>query len=448
MLINRLFNVVIKTIFALIIVLLIMNDSENTSNGSIVNQESEKYVSLSIHASQVFNPNSPVSEKDLFAGRFDQVSRALDVIFQRGQHAIIFGERGVGKTSLANVLCSFIPKENQSGVYSIRINCDKADTFSTVWKKVFDEMQLTSKRPEPGFNQSFKELPITSANVFSGDNVSPNDVRIALLKLPGIPVLVIDEFDRLEQIERRLFADLIKSLSDHTSTATIILIGVGESIEQLIEEHQSVARAMVQIQMPRMSNEEIKSIVKTGIDKLGMTINENTLRQIILLVKGLPHYAHLLALHSVKIALNNHSMIVDDSVLNSAIEKSIKESQYSISAKYLKATKSQRKDNLFSDVLLACALAEVNELGEFAAQDIREPMYKITHKTYNIPAYAKHLNEFSESKRENILIKSGGRRTFRYKFNDPLMQPYVIMQGIMSRKINPTILFQNENPAH
>ncbi len=48
-------------------------------------------------------------------------------------------------------------------------------------------------------------------------------------------------------------ADTIKTLSDWGTEATIILVGVGDSIDQLIEEHESVVRALVRIHMPRMS---------------------------------------------------------------------------------------------------------------------------------------------------------------------------------------------------
>ncbi len=62
------------------------------------------YQMIGLQIGTVFTPNTPVSEKDMFSGRKDQIYKVLDVIFQTGQHAIIFGDRGVGKTSLANIL--------------------------------------------------------------------------------------------------------------------------------------------------------------------------------------------------------------------------------------------------------------------------------------------------------------------------------------------------------
>jgi Cdc6-like AAA superfamily ATPase len=395
----------------------------------------EGFFRLSIEAGQIFNPNTPVNEKDLFSGRKEQIRRVIDVIFQRGQHAIIFGERGVGKTSLANVLQEFLP--TPQNISSTRINCDRADEFTTVWKKVFNGMNLINREPTVGFKPGLKVTSFDTGSFITSDDNVPEQVRQSLIKISSVfinTIVIIDEFDRLSENVRRLFADLIKSLSDHSTNVTIILIAVGDSIEHLINEHQSVSRALVEIQMPRMQQSEIAEIIKNSLSRLGMTIESETLEKIKVLSKGLPHYAHLIGLHATRDALDNNSLVLKNENLEHAISKAIEDSNFSIRTDYYNAVRSTKKDNLFADVLLACALADVNELGEFAAQDIREPMFKITGRAYTIPAYAQHLNEFSEAKRGNILIKSGQRKLFRYKFSDPLMQPFIIMHGMIRGK--------------
>jgi hypothetical protein len=59
-------------------------------------------------------------------------------------------------------------------------------------------------------------------------------------------IVILDEFDRLddEDIERKM-ADTIKTLSDNSIEVTLIIVGVADSVDQLIGEHQSIDRAIV-----------------------------------------------------------------------------------------------------------------------------------------------------------------------------------------------------------
>ena len=53
---------------------------------------------------EAFSPSAPIDHQALFAGRMSQMTDVLNAIGQKGQHAVLYGERGVGKTSLAWVL--------------------------------------------------------------------------------------------------------------------------------------------------------------------------------------------------------------------------------------------------------------------------------------------------------------------------------------------------------
>src|SRR6202011_4734525 len=90
--------------------------------------------------------------------------------------------------------------------------------------------------------------------------------------------------------------------------ATIILVGVADSVDQLIEEHQSVARALIQVRMPRMTASEIEEIISKGLKRLGMSIREDARRQIVMLAQGLPHYAHLIGRHATRAAIDERSL--------------------------------------------------------------------------------------------------------------------------------------------
>ncbi len=386
-------------------------------------------------AGRFFTPSAPIDERSLFAGRIEQLVQAVDAVNQKGQHAMIFGDRGVGKTSLANVLSSFVPNSN---ILPIRVNCDTGDSFDSLWRKVFSEVQTNDHTVVGGF----LENTLPKREDADEEFVTPEIIRRQMLRWGTrfTPRIVVDEFDRLDDRYRPIFADTIKTLSDHAVNGTVVLIGVADSVDQLIAQHESVQRALVQVKMPRMSPSEVKEIIKKGLDGLEMAIEPLALERIAVLAQGLPHYAHLLGLHASRTALLSNSLIVTVESLEDAVRRAIEGAQQSIRSAVHKATVSPRKDNLFADVLLSCALAKNDDMGTFAAQDVRGPMQKITGRPYDIPSFAQHLNEFSEPKRGNILKKAGASRRFRYSFSNPLMQPYVVMKGFAENKI-PTSFF-------
>ena len=52
---------------------------------------------------ETFTPGPAINEVAQFAGRKATIQRLQDIAIERARHAIIFGERGVGKTSLSNI---------------------------------------------------------------------------------------------------------------------------------------------------------------------------------------------------------------------------------------------------------------------------------------------------------------------------------------------------------
>lgn len=102
-----------------------------------------------------------------------------------------------------------------------------------------------------------------------------------------------------------------------------------------------------------------------------------------------PHRPFVLCDHGRPGSRNNSGCYVCNRV-------SRKKAQHSILSAYEKATQSARRDNLFAQVLLACALAPKTELGYFSATGVRYPMSRLMGKPYEIPAFARHLNEFVE----------------------------------------------------
>src|SRR4051812_32209636 len=94
------------------------------------------WAALRFEVGQLFTPSTPIGVAELFAGRQRQITSLLDAIGERGRHAVIYGEPGVGKTSVAQILQYIIPSTAYRVKY-IRKPAFSSDTFSSIWMSIF-----------------------------------------------------------------------------------------------------------------------------------------------------------------------------------------------------------------------------------------------------------------------------------------------------------------------
>jgi Cdc6-like AAA superfamily ATPase len=397
-------------------------------------------IQLKQEIGRTFTPSAPIDGPTLFAGRKTQTEKLMNAVFQKGQHAILFGERGVGKTSLTNVLKDLLRGIPQANFLIGTTNCEASSTFATIWHSVLREMPLRQIEKSAGFNAPITEKFTSLLSLLPSPD-SAEGLRHLFQSISNVlPIVIIDEVDQIRSDEvRKRLADTIKTLSDHAVEATVILVGVADSVEQLIAEHVSIERALEQIKMPRMSVEELHEIIDKGLARLKMTTTLEIKQKISRLSQGLPHYCHLLSLHAAQHAATNRRRNISEDDLEPAIHKAVDGAQQTTVSAYRKATTS-RRGNLYEQVLAACALAPKDDYSFFSSSDVRDPMTMIMGRRYEIPAFSQHLNNFCETERGAILDKSGAPRRYRFRFRNPLMEPYVIMKSVSKGLIPKDVL--------
>jgi len=277
--------------------------------------------------------------------------------------------------------------------------------------------------------------------------VQPDAVRRRLEQLSVPALIVIDELDRLaDDLALTLIADTIKALSDHAVESTVVLVGVARSIGELIGEHQSIVRALAQIEMPRMSRAELREALAFGCEQAQLAIREDAADEITVLSEGLPHYTHLLGLHAGQRVVQDDRTEITLGDVKAAIPKAV--AGHTIDDAYQLATRSVHKDALFQHVLLACALAPKNELGFFTAGSIRDPLRVIADRRLDIPAFSRHLSQFLEPERGAVLIREGAPKRYFYRFSDPIFQPYVVLKGISEGLVSEEDLHTLQDREH
>jgi len=162
-----------------------------------------------------------------------------------------------------------------------------------------------------------------------------------------------------------------------------------------------------------------------------MRISSDALWRITYFSSGLPFYAHSLGKYSALSAIEKELLDIDENTVLTSIDSCIADVDYMIAESYTRATEQiYRKANIFAQVLAACALTEMKDLGQFTAASVESPLSDIMGSPYKVSAFSFHLNEMSTPERGNVFRKTGARRTFQYHFAEAAMQPYIIMRSL------------------
>ena len=254
---------------------------------------------LRVQLGGTFSPSAPVGSIDLFAGRMAEIRQSVSAVSQQGQHVILFGERGVGKTSLAGLVNQFWSNfaRDRTSVFPVRYNCDRTDTYGSIWSHIAQSISDRFETTEEGRPRS--ELWAELYTELTEEGSSPHTVRRFLDIANKTFIIVIDEFDQIEDKDTiRLFASTIKNMSDNLSASTLILVGVADTVDELMEDHASVDRALVQILLPRMLETELTEIIRKAYDSIALDYEQSVIEHMGHLAQGLPHYAHRFGLEA------------------------------------------------------------------------------------------------------------------------------------------------------
>ncbi len=330
---------------------------------------------------------------------------------------------------MAQIIRFIIPARPQQ-VRHIRVQAFPGDTFSTVAKWIFSEIHFEADYGEGKrayIVSEFYPVDVTIDNFL---------LEIKQFGEAEIPLIIIDEFNELDDEDASItFSNVIKALSDTGSHVTIFIVRVADNVTDLMERHESIQRCTEQILMPRMSVSERREVLEKRLGQLGMTIDGDGKWKIINLSKGLPAYVHALGKFATISALSGGRLNITEIDVDSAINDVIGASQQTLRDNYETAIRSNNTRALFRQVLTACALAKVDDAGFFVPAAVREPLARILKRKVEIANFQDTLKAFAES-RGSILDRAGTERTYRFRFANPAMQPYVIMRGIDEKIID------------
>ncbi|MBB6249150.1 ATP-binding protein [Rhodanobacter sp. A1T4] len=253
---------------------------------------------------QVLFPATPIQSSEFLFGREAQLDRIRRSLMAPGRQIFIYGERGVGKSSLANAAAA---EYQSSDAPPIHVSCSSDGTFnSVVWALI------KATNAEPNGSVSVRTEGHVQAKFLGASrqheettpvSTQPLNIEEAAARLDSAferyskqSIAVIDEFDRIpDSKERNRFAELLKALGDRNSRVKLIFTGVASALNELLESHASAHRQLDTIELARLNFQPRIDIVKKALAAFDTDADMSVIYRIGNVSNGFPYYVHLMA---------------------------------------------------------------------------------------------------------------------------------------------------------
>jgi len=241
-----------------------------------------------IKPKDLFFPNKAIrsENKRFFAGRKNILDDATRRVGDDGFSAIVFGERGVGKTSFGWQL---MQRLSQIGFKCIWFQCSSKsnlkDVLSSILKESLDDYSYKSHFPQLYVNSQDRDTIqrkygfnlgiISSELTFKRDESKPHlarsleDLDLSIEDLfkdvltvckslcPSDDIVIfLDEFDSL--LDTTGIGQMIKGVDN----AKFVIIGIADDINEIIADHPSAERKLAnsKFKIPKFEYSEVLSL--------------------------------------------------------------------------------------------------------------------------------------------------------------------------------------------
>lgn len=265
---------------------------------------------LSTIMSELFTPSKEISTPERLLGRERRLVEIERSFASQGRHVFVYGDRGVGKTSLAVTAAHL---HNHSSRDPIYIPCGESTTFYDVVHSIALKgigargkgQKGASRNNSGGFSAGLAGIGNIAAN-FTKEAKAPvlkpnnfveviDQLRSIFKNLEGRTIVVIDEFDRIRREEdKSQFSELIKNSSAIDADIRFIFCGIGRNVEEILGAHLSAGRYFEPIELEKLHYNFLYDITNEVAMRASVTVPQETTKRIAIVSDGFPHFVHLI----------------------------------------------------------------------------------------------------------------------------------------------------------
>lgn len=389
----------------------------------------------------VVNAATPVRSIQHLKGRDPQLEEIERALYAVGRHIFIFGDRGVGKSSLAATAAY---QHQSPDAEPIFVSGSPDETFQSIIANIaiqaLGRSKLVNTKRQESASIEFRGLKWSSGYEVSTTDLAAQIKSIGdateLLKQVALkhsdkPTVVLDEFDTIpDQAERAKFASLLKQLGDQSIDLKFFITGIGHSCQELLGAHQSAHRQLATIELMRLSFEGRREIVEDAAKAFDLELDDNINWRIALISDGYPYYVHLLVEKMLWAAFDSDK---EDPKLSwdefhDGLRVAVRETNAELRQPYEKAV-LQRPPEL-EDIVWSTADGE----DLFRSLDSMYSSYKevIASRTdrpeVDRAKYSELVRKLKDASYGSILKPITGRNGW-YEFKEKMLRGYVRMQA-------------------
>lgn len=376
---------------------------------------------------EAFTPTQPKQAAKLFAGRRRELKRIVSAIEEWKAHVVIYGERGFGKTSLANTVVQIA---RDGGITVLTCACSSEITFEEMCRGFLREIPLPYRGVGGREGGGRAATRGNFASLLPPGPFGAAELTEALRQMIDRHVIFrLDEFDRVRAPAfKNQLAEAIKNLSDAGARVTFLVVGVAEDLDELLGRHPSIQRNVVGIHLALMTEEEVLKLIAAGEAAAGIQFDEDVKQRIVALSQGLPYQVQLLCLRCGQAAIEAGVRRVAEEHLESAIDQAIALAPRAVERVYERAFPGTSREAA-RVVAFAAASSACDFYGYFSLDDLaragRNAQSAEALIAGNLSAL---LDELASDTRGPALLRVRDDRTGRrYAFIDPLMRAYLIL---------------------
>lgn len=362
-----------------------------------------------------------------------------DALRERGGQVLLYGDTGVGKSSLLKYaaedeVLDYVLVECSTGMSyddilesAIRQMVDVKEINRTL--KVAGSVEVAGEGGVPWITKLTGRFKGETGKdrTFEVLDKAALDVLTEAMDKADKWLIVLDNFQNIkDQGVRERVAQGMEILSDRAGRSAgrdfkFVVIGIASDAATLLGgESRSYGRRTTELGVPRMPDDEIAEILRRGFQILEIDVAEELIEQLVFYSDGFPYFAHLLGLEIARAARRAG----EDTVAPETIDLALRRAAKAVSSSY--AERIRLAYEAGGDVQprrrILALLAKSPERVWTATEvvDLWEGEYLESR-----PSLHSSLGQLADEKYGNILVRRGTKRRYVFAFSDPHLRPYL-----------------------